>query len=68
MEQQIDVAEALRTGHFEIIMNWLKENVHQYGASLSFQEILEKCTGERFNIQYYIDYLKIKFNHLYDLD
>ncbi|WP_454995518.1 carboxypeptidase M32 [Bulleidia extructa] len=68
MEQQIDVTEALRTGHFEIIMNWLKENVHQYGASLSFQEILEKCTGERFNIQYYIDYLKIKFNHLYDLD
>ncbi|MBW9212002.1 MULTISPECIES: carboxypeptidase M32 [Terrabacteria group] len=67
MEKQIDVDEALRTGHFEIIMDWLKENVHQYGASLSFQEILMKCTGEPFNIQYYIDYLKTKFTKLYQL-
>lgn len=68
MEQKIDVEEALKTGHFEIVMNWLKEHVHQYGASLTFQEILQKTCHESFNIHYYVDYLKKKYSVLYGLE
>lgn len=67
MEQQIDVNEALRTSHFEIITNWLKENIHKYGARYSADEILIKATGEPFNPHYYIDYLKNKFKKVYNL-
>ena len=67
MAQQIDVDEALRTSHFEIITNWLKENIHQYGARYTADEILIKATGEPFNPHYYIDYLKDKFKKVYNL-
>ena len=67
MEQQIDVNEALCTSHFEIITNWLKENIHKYGARYSADEILIKATGEPFNPHYYIDYLKNKFKKVYNL-
>ena len=67
MEQQIDVEEALRTSHFEIISNWLKENIHRYGARYTADEILEKATGEPFNPRYYIDYLTTKFKAVYGL-
>ena len=67
MKKQINIDEALHNGQFEIIRNWLKENIHQYGAILSADEILQKVTGEPFNPQYYVDYLKEKYTKLYNL-
>lgn len=68
MEKEIDVDTALRTNHFEIISQWLKENIHCYGASLTADEILLKATKEPFNPSYYIDYLINKFKTVYELD
>lgn len=67
MQQDIDVEDALRKGEFKIISDWLKENVHRYGASLTADEILLKASGEPFNPEYYIDYLKNKFMKVYGL-
>lgn len=67
MEKQIDVEDALLNHHFEIITNWLKENVHQYGASRSMEDIVEMVTGEPFNPDYYIEYLTQKYTKLYQL-
>lgn len=67
MCKQINVEEALKTGHFERIRDWLKENIHQYGAFLSADEILEKATGKPFDPSYYIEYLTKKYTKLYQL-
>ena len=67
MQQDIDVENALRKGEFKIISDWLKEHVHCYGASLTADEILLKASGEPFNPEYYIDYLKNKFMKVYGL-
>ena len=67
LEKEVDVQKVLVNDQFSLLTDWLKENVHQYGAALSFQELLQKCTGERFNIKYYITYLKHKFSKLYNL-
>lgn len=68
MEKEIDVEEALRTGHMETITGWLKENVHHYAGSMTMAEIVEKVSGEPFDPHYYTDYLKEKYSKLYALD
>ena len=67
MEEELNVEELLLDSKFTTIMDWLKVNVHQYANRYTPDEILEKATGEPFNIQYYIDYLEKKYRTLYNL-
>lgn len=68
MAEEIDVDEALRTGHFEAITEWQKENVHKHGASKTMREIVEEVSGKPFDPHIYTDYLKDKYTKLYNLD
>lgn len=61
MSKEINVDEALENGHIEVIKDWLKMNVHHYGASKSVEEIVEEVCHEPFNPDYYIDYLIDKY-------
>lgn len=67
MEKDLDIAYLLENGQFEEIAYWLKTHIHQYGAYYDADEILYKATGETFNCQYYIDYLKTKYSQIYQL-
>lgn len=67
LQQQIDVEKVLANNDFATIADWLKENIHQYGAAKTFEEILESATGEQFNPTYYIHYLVKKYKNLYDI-
>lgn len=67
MEKEIDVESALKNDNFSIISNWLKENIHQYGAYKDADQLMIDVTGEPFNPQYYIDYLTTKFRKVYEL-
>lgn len=67
MRQEVDVDEALRSGHFEICVNWLKEHIHKYGCRYNADEIMKMATGEPFNVNYYLDYLEDKYTKLYKL-
>lgn len=67
MEKQINVDQALRDGEFQKISGWLKENIHQYGAEKTADEIMRLATGEPFNPDYYISYLTQKYKALYQL-
>lgn len=67
LNKQMDVEAILREGKFEVIRDWLKENIHQYGAYLDADEILLKATGETFNPDYYINYLKEKYGSIYGI-
>ena len=67
MQKELDVDAALRGGDFQTVSGWLKEHVHQYGASRTVNEILIRTTGEPFNPDYYIDYLIGKYTKLYEL-
>ena len=67
MEKDLDVDALLEKGKFNKITKYLKDNVQHYGALYSFEEILKKATGEEFNPQYYIDYLKNKYGKIYEI-
>lgn len=44
---------------------WLGENIHQYGRSKTTPEIIQEVTGESFRPDYYIQYLKEKYENIY---
>ena len=65
MKEDLDVDDLLLNDNFQEIAKWLKENIHQYGASKTFSELLVDVTGEDFNPNYYTDYLVEKYTKLY---
>ncbi|MFI3284268.1 MAG: carboxypeptidase M32 [Erysipelotrichaceae bacterium] len=67
MHQDLDVDAILEKGNLQPILDWLKENIHQYGGLYTANEVLEKVTGEVFNPNYYIDYLIDKYSRYYQL-
>lgn len=67
MKKTTDIEEWILNGNFKKIKNYLRDNFHQYGAIYNTNELLQKVTGEPFNPQYYIDYLKEKYTQIYHL-
>lgn len=55
----------LEAGNFQPINSYLREHIHRFGKTKTTGEILEEMMGEGFNPQYYIDYLKEKYETLY---
>lgn len=67
MKKQMDFEGLLRKGDITAIREYLKEHVHRYGKLKNSRQILKEITGEDFNPQYYIDYLKEKYTKVYGL-
>ena len=67
MQEDIDVDGLLEKGKFKKITDYLKKNIQHYGALYDFDEILLRATGEHFDPNYYIDYLKEKYGTLYEV-
>lgn len=67
LNKEIDVDSCLINNNFIKIENWLKEHIHCYGGLYDANTILKKALNEEFNPKYYIDYLKEKYQKLYDI-
>lgn len=67
MEKELDVEKALTSGDIKAIKAWLKENIHQWGGLYRAHELFDRVCLEPFNPDYYVDYLKSKFETLYTL-
>jgi len=67
LRQDVDVEKALRTNDFATIKAWLASHIHTHGGVYEPKELLIAVTGEPFNPQHYVDYLKAKVTALYHL-
>lgn len=63
MNQEINIESLLENNEIDKINEWLKNNVHKYGKTLTPEEILLKATNKTFDPSYYINYLKRKFSY-----
>jgi len=61
-----DVAMNTSTLDTDPILNWLKLNVHSRGRQFSSDELCQQVTGEKLNIQYFLDYLLDKYRNIYN--
>lgn len=57
--------EDYKKGEFSNLLNYLKENIHQYGKIYRASELIKKVTGENLNPDYFIKYIKEKFYPIY---
>jgi len=57
----------LKEGNLLPIREYLRNNIHKYGATKNTNQILLDVTGEEFNADYYVKYLKEKYEKLYEL-
>lgn len=65
MQKEMDVEAELSKGNIAAIREFLHQNVHRYGGFKEAREILADTTGEEFNPDYFISYLKKKYGKLY---
>jgi carboxypeptidase Taq len=67
MQKIMPLNQYLTDGNLSPIREFLKNNVHQYGATKSTNQILKDMMGEELNVEYYIRYLTNKYKKLYHL-
>lgn len=68
MKKEMDFDGLLAEGKLEVIRDYLRENIHQYGKLKDSRTMLKEITGEDFCPEYYVKYLKEKYGKLYQLD
>ena len=67
MNKEFSIEENLSNGNFDNINSFLKDKIHKFGKSKTPNELLILATGEAFNPDYYINYLKEKYRKIYGI-
>ena len=61
MKKVMDFDGLLREGNIGVIREYLRGSIHQYGKLKTSRQILKDATGEDFNPDYYIEYLRERY-------
>ena len=65
LRKDLDVDHLIRENKIDTINTWLKDKIHFSCGMKTPEQILMDVTGEPFNVQYYLEYLKNKYNQIY---
>lgn len=67
MKKEMDFDGLLKQGKLSAIRDYLRNHIHKFGKLKTSRQILKDTTGEDFTPDYYIQYLKEKYQALYEL-
>ncbi|MCC7207533.1 MAG: carboxypeptidase M32 [Anaerolineae bacterium] len=59
------IPDDMARGEFGLLLNWMRENIHQYGRKFEPKELIERATGEPMQARSYMKYLKAKYGEIY---
>ena len=62
-----EMNEKIESADFKDLLQWLRENIHQYGAKYEPIELLKRVTGKELDYEPYMNYLETKFKDIYQL-
>ncbi len=68
MKDHMPINDYLKEGNLTPIREFLRDNIHKYGALKNSNDILTEVCGEKFSAEYYINYLKEKYTKLYNIN
>lgn len=68
MNKEFDVDKCMENDELDTIKNWLNDKIHKYGRLLEPNEIIKNVTGEELNAKYLVEYLKQKYENIYNLN
>lgn len=66
MMDVMPIEDYLKEGNLTPIREYLRDTIHKYGATKNTNQLLKDVTGEEFNADFYVDYLKNKYEKLYE--
>ncbi|RPI99048.1 MAG: carboxypeptidase M32 [Chloroflexi bacterium] len=55
----------IERGDFSTLLDWLRQNIHQYGRKYWPPELTERITGESIQVRSFLKYLKTKYTEIY---
>ena len=61
IQKDLDLKSTIANGESGKIKNWLRENVHKYGATYSPKDLQKRVFGEAYNPEYLVNYLREKY-------
>lgn len=62
MKNEINIRDTISKGNLRDIKEWLKKNIHMYGAVYSPQELQKKAFGRLYDTGPLLQYLRSKFS------
>lgn len=60
-----DLDDQFRGGEFQVLLSWLRKNIHQHGRKFEPQELMVRVTGSKIDPAPYVRYLTEKINGIY---
>jgi carboxypeptidase Taq len=60
-----DWREQVEEGHFQSILDWLRENIHKHARVYPARELCTRISGQSLNPIYLLEYLEEKFGDIY---
>lgn len=64
-KKESQIATEVEQANYDSLSKWLVEHVHQYGRSLTPNELTERATGQALTADPYVDYLWQKYGEIY---
>lgn len=61
IKKDMDARDLVRKGELGKIRTWLKEKIHNYGATYSPKELQKRLFGEEYNPEWLVKYLEEKY-------
>ncbi len=58
-----NLSNDIRTGRFDSLLKWLRTHIHQYGRTLTSEELCNQVTGKGLDIQPFLHYAEKKFHY-----
>lgn len=67
VEERPEITAELAQGRCDALRAWMIERVYEWGAKLSPPQLVERVTGEAFQVRSFVKYATTKYSELYDL-
>ncbi|MFP4005660.1 MAG: carboxypeptidase M32 [Candidatus Hadarchaeia archaeon] len=68
LRKEIDNIDGrIEEGEFEVIREWLRDNIHKHGKIYRTDELIRAITGEGLKSDYFLDYAMDKYKRIYNL-
>ncbi|MFX1315236.1 MAG: carboxypeptidase M32 [Promethearchaeota archaeon] len=65
LEENPSLPKDYAKGEYSNLLNYLKQNVHQYGKIYRASDLIKKITGEDLNPDYFVKYVEDKYYPIY---
>ncbi len=67
LEKMPNLSDDYKKGEFSNLLNYLRENIHQYGSIYRANDLIQRVSGEDLNSAYFMEYLEKKYYPIYGL-